>query len=101
MLQLSLYVSGMTPNARTQLERLAAILDATLGRDGYRLRVKDVFTCPDEAYADAVYATPTLIRHLPPPAARIIGDLSRRERILLGLNLEGTADSGDAVEPAD
>jgi circadian clock protein KaiB len=101
MLQLTLYVSGMTPNARIRLERLAAILDAALGRDGYRLEVKDVFACPDEAYADAVYATPTLIKHLPPPAARIIGDLSERERILLGLNLEGAAGNDDSAAPAD
>jgi circadian clock protein KaiB len=101
MLQLSLYVSGMTPNARQQLARLAAILDAALGRGTYRLEVKDVFACPDEAYADAVYATPTLIRHLPPPAARIIGDLSKRERILLGLNLEGLTGVADADASAD
>jgi circadian clock protein KaiB len=95
MLHLSLYLSGMTPPASKQLEQLAAILDAEFGRDGYELVVKDIFSCPDEAYADAVYATPTLIKHLPPPATRIIGNLSQRERVLLGLNLQVAPAAGD------
>jgi circadian clock protein KaiB len=53
----------------------------------YRLEIMDVFEHPEDTYEDAVYATPTLVKQFPPPVARIIGDLSDRERVLMGLRL--------------
>lgn len=87
VLILKLYVSGMTPGLRRQLGALRGILDQAYGAD-YELEVIDIFEQPDAAFDDAVVATPTLVKRLPPPAAQIIGDLSDRERVLVGLQLE-------------
>jgi circadian clock protein KaiB len=87
MLKLKLYVSGMPPAAKDQVLRLREILDAEYAQD-YDLEVRDIFDHADEAYEDTIYATPTLLRQLPPPVVRIIGDLSDRERVLVGLKLE-------------
>ncbi len=90
MLNLKLYVSGMPPAAQQQVRQLRKILDAEFAED-YQLEVYDIFDHADEAYEDTIYATPTLLRQLPPPVVRIIGDLSDRERVLVGLNLEPPA----------
>lgn len=87
VLNLKLYVTGSTPGLQRQVAALRGILDEALG-GAYELQVLDIFTHPDAAYDDAVVVTPTLVRRLPPPAAQIIGDLSDRERVLVGLNLE-------------
>lgn len=96
MLKLKLYLSGMPPTAHTQVQKLREILDSEYTQ-GYDLAVYDIFEHADEAYKDTVYATPTLLRQLPPPVVRIIGDLSDRERVLVGLKVE---DSGDDANPA-
>ena len=55
----------------------------------YTLEVLDVFEHPETAYEDMILATPTLIKILPEPVRRIVGDLSNRERVLAGLEIEG------------
>jgi circadian clock protein KaiB len=83
-----LYVSGLGPVVQEQVVRLRALLDEACG-DPYELTVCDIFDCPAQARADTVFATPTLVRLLPPPAAQVIGDLSDGERLTAALALRG------------
>ncbi|TGG84149.1 MAG: circadian clock protein KaiB [Aphanocapsa feldmannii 277cV] len=83
---LKLYVAGNTPNSMRALRTLREILEA--GFKGiYALKVIDVLKNPQLAEEDKILATPTLAKILPPPVRRIIGDLSDRERVLVGLDL--------------
>ena len=97
---LKLYVAGNTPNSMRALKTLRNILETEfLGV--YALKVIDVLKNPQLAEEDKILATPTLAKILPPPVRRIIGDLSDRERVLIGLDLlydelteEGLDDDG-------
>jgi circadian clock protein KaiB len=83
---LKLYVAGSTPRALTAISNLRRICDDELqGR--YQLEVIDVLEHPELAEADKVFATPTLIKQLPEPLRRVIGDLSDSGKVLLGLEL--------------
>jgi circadian clock protein KaiB len=83
---LRLYVAGQTPRAVTALENLKQICKEYLsGR--YRLVVIDLLKKPKLARGDQIVAVPTLVRKLPRPVRRIIGDLSDTERVLIGLDL--------------
>jgi circadian clock protein KaiB len=84
--QLRLYIAGATPAAKSAIERIERICEVDLG-GRYRLEIVDVLEDPDRAEADRVMATPTLIKELPPPLRRVIGDLSDRQNVLLGLDL--------------
>jgi circadian clock protein KaiB len=83
---LKLYVTGVTPRSQSALKNLENILDEDY-KGVYSLKVIDVIKQPQLAEDDKILATPTLIKILPPPVARIIGDLSDREKVLLGLDL--------------
>jgi circadian clock protein KaiB len=83
---LKLYVTGMTSRSQDALKNLKKILDEDY-KGVYSLKVIDVIKQPQLAEDDKILATPTLIKILPPPIARIIGDLSDREKVLLGLDL--------------
>ena len=83
---LKLYVAGNTPNSMRALKTLRNILDSEF-RGVYALKVIDVLKNPQLAEEDKILATPTLAKILPPPVRRIIGDLSDRERVLIGLDL--------------
>ena len=83
---LKLYVAGNTPNSMRALKTLRNILETEF-RGVYALKVIDVFKNPQLAEEDKILATPTLSKILPPPVRRIIGDLSDRERVLIGLDL--------------
>ena len=83
---LKLYVAGNTPNSMRALKTLRNILDTEF-RGVYALKVIDVLKNPQLAEEDKILATPTLAKILPPPVRRIIGDLSDRERVLIGLDL--------------
>ena len=83
---LKLYVAGNTPNSMLALKTLRNILETEfLGV--YALKVIDVLKNPQLAEEDKILATTTLAKILPPPVRRIIGDLSDRERVLIGLDL--------------
>lgn len=83
---LRLFVTGMTARSTRAIENLRAICDEYLaGR--FDLEVVDIYQQPTLASKEQVIAAPTLIKKLPLPMRRIIGDLSNRERVLLGLNL--------------
>ena len=83
---LKLYVAGNTPNSMRALKTLKDILEREF-RGVYALKVIDVLKNPQLAEEDKILATPTLAKILPPPVRRIIGDLSDRERVLIGLDL--------------
>ena len=83
---LRLYVTGMTPRSARAVKNLRAICDEYLeGR--YDLEVVDIYQQPLLAKGEQIIAAPTLIKKLPLPVRRIIGDMSNRERVLIGLHL--------------
>ncbi|MBW4651766.1 MAG: circadian clock protein KaiB [Kaiparowitsia implicata GSE-PSE-MK54-09C] len=83
---LKLYVAGNTPNSVRALKTLNQILEKEF-QGVYALKVIDVLKNPQLAEEDKILATPTLSKILPPPVRKIIGDLSDRERVLIGLDL--------------
>ena len=82
---LKLYVTGVTPRSRTAIKNLKEILKEDY-KGAYSLTVIDVLKQPKLAEDEKILATPTLIKVLPPPVRRIIGDLSEKEKVLLGLD---------------
>jgi len=83
---LKLYVAGNTPNSVQALKTLKNILETEF-KGVYALKVIDVVKNPQLAEEDKILATPTLSKVLPPPVRKIIGDLSDREKVLIGLDL--------------
>jgi len=83
---LRLYVTGMTARSRRAIENVRTICEAHL-RGRYELEIIDVYQQPVLAKGDQIIAAPTLIKKLPLPLRRIIGDMSSTERVLLGLDL--------------
>ncbi|MBV9885551.1 MAG: circadian clock protein KaiB [Acidobacteria bacterium] len=89
LVELRLYVAGQTPKSLAALANLKKICDEHLtGR--YKLHVIDLVKTPQLAQGDQILAIPTLVRNLPMPIRKIIGDLSDLERVLVGLNLRET-----------
>jgi circadian clock protein KaiB len=84
---LKLYVTGHTPRSSQAISNLQLICERELAQH-YELQVIDVLEHPSLAEDEKILATPTLIRELPPPLRRIIGDLSNTEKVLLGLDLK-------------
>ncbi len=83
---LRLYVAGTTPNSVRAIENIKLICEEYLeGR--YDLEVIDIYQQPVLAKGDQIIAVPTLIRKLPVPLRKFIGDMSATERILVGLDL--------------
>ncbi|MGB8215395.1 MAG: circadian clock protein KaiB [Anaerolineales bacterium] len=83
---LRLYIAGQTPRSVAALANLKEICEEHLaGR--YQLQVVDLLENPQLARGDQILAIPTLVRKLPLPVRRIIGDLSNTERVLVGLDL--------------
>ena len=83
---LRLYVAGESTRSLAALRNLKDICDEHLaGR--YRIEVIDLLKQPQLARGDQIVAVPTLVRHLPPPMKKIIGDLSNEESVLVGLDL--------------
>ncbi|ERN41229.1 circadian clock protein KaiB [Rubidibacter lacunae KORDI 51-2] len=83
---LKLYVAGNTPDSMRALTTLQQILESEF-KGVYALKVIDVLKNPQLAEEDKILATPTLAKVLPPPVRKIIGDLSDREKVLIGLDL--------------
>lgn len=83
---LKLFVTGETARARQAIDNLARICEERLG-DRYEILVIDILEQPEAAEDEGIIATPTLIRHMPLPRRRIIGDLSDTETVLFGLDL--------------
>ncbi len=83
---LRLYVAGQTPKSVTALANLKRICDEHLNGQ-YSVEVIDLMENPQLARRDQIVAIPTLVRELPSPLKRIIGDLSNTERVLVGLDV--------------
>ncbi len=84
--RLRLYVAGQTPRSLTAFSNLKAICETHLeGR--YRIEVVDLLEHPQLSKGDQILAIPTLVRKLPHPMRKIIGDLSDTESVLVGLDL--------------
>jgi circadian clock protein KaiB len=83
---LKLYVTGSSPRAELAIANLRRICEQEL-RGQYQLEIIDVLEQPQLAEDDKILATPTLIKQLPPPLRRVIGDLSDKEKVLLGLEV--------------
>jgi circadian clock protein KaiB len=84
---LKLYVAGQTPKSVAALTNLKRMCEEHLaGR--YRIEVVDLAENPQLARSDQILAIPTLVRRLPAPIRKIIGDLSNSERLLVGLDLQ-------------
>lgn len=84
--RLRLYVAGQTPKSTLALTNLKQICEQHLqGR--YEIEIVDLLVNPQLARGDQILAVPTLVRRLPEPIKKIIGDLSNTERVLVGLDL--------------
>jgi len=83
---LRLYVAGQTPNSIKAFDNLKRICEEHLAAR-YRIEVIDLLENPQLAKGDQILAIPTLVRKLPPPVRKIIGNLSNIERVLVGLDL--------------
>ncbi len=90
---LRLYVAGRTARSAIALQNLERICEKHL-RGEYRIEVIDVLKNPALARGDQILALPTLVRKLPEPVKKIIGDLSHEERVLIGLDLRPARASG-------
>jgi circadian clock protein KaiB len=84
---LSLYIAGDTPKSRTALSNLKKICVEHL-EGSYRIKVIDLLKNPKLARDHQILALPTLVRQLPEPIRKIIGDLSNTDRVLVGLGIE-------------
>jgi len=88
--QLRLYVAGQTPKSLTAFANLKKICENHL-KGRYRIEVIDLLDQPQLSKGDQIVAIPTLVRKLPVPVRKIIGDLSDTERVLVGLDLRVAA----------
>ena len=84
---LRLYVAGQTPKSQLAFTNLKQICEDHL-RGGYEIEIIDLLENPQLASGDQILAVPTLVRRLPEPIKKIIGDLSNTERVLVGLDLQ-------------
>jgi circadian clock protein KaiB len=83
---LRLYVAGQTPKSVAAINNLKRICEDNL-KGRYRIEVVDLMKNPQLAKGDQIIAVPTLVRKLPPPIKKIIGDLSNEEKVLIGLDV--------------
>jgi circadian clock protein KaiB len=91
--ELRLYVAGQTPRSRTAFANLKRICEKHLP-DRYSIEVIDLLENPQLSKGDQILAIPTLVRRLPKPMRKIIGDLSDTERVLIGLDLRSAGETG-------
>jgi circadian clock protein KaiB len=85
--RLRLYIAGQTPNSIAAIANLKKICEDQL-RGKYRIEVIDLLDKPQLATGDQIIAIPTLVRRLPPPVKKIIGNLSKTEGVVVGLDLQ-------------
>lgn len=84
--ELRLYVAGQTPNSILALQNITKYCDEHL-KGKYVIEVIDLLLNPQLAEGDQIFAIPTLVRKVPVPLRKIIGDLSNEEKVLVGLNI--------------
>ncbi len=93
---LRLYITGTTPRSIKAITNIKRICEENL-EDRYNLEVIDIYQKPSLAKDEQIIATPTLIKKLPLPLTRIIGDLSDSEKVLFGLDLKKVKKHGEIV----
>ncbi len=91
--ELRLYVAGQTPKSLAAFSNLKQICEEHLAGQ-YQIEVIDLLQNPQLAKGDEIIAIPTLVRRLPEPVRKIIGDLSNTERVLVGLQLRPVVKRG-------
>lgn len=84
--ELRLYIAGKTPKSIAALNNLKRYCEEHLSGK-YRIEVIDLLVEPQLAEGDQIFAVPTLVRKVPVPIRKIIGDLSNEEKVLVGLNI--------------
>ena len=84
---LKLYITGMTPRSRIAIQNLQKLCEEYL-KGSYELEVIDIYQQPTLARGGQIIATPTLIKKLPEPVRRLLGDMSATDKVLLGLDLK-------------
>lgn len=84
---LRLYVAGQSPRSEKAIANLQALCRTLHGEDEYELVIIDVLERPELAEDEKIMATPTLIKDLPPPLKRVVGDLSDLDNVVVGLAL--------------
>ncbi len=84
---LKLYVTGMTPRSRAAIKNIKKMCEEHL-KDRYELEVIDIYQQPELAKTEQLIAAPTLVKKLPLPLRRLIGDMSQSERFLIALALK-------------
>lgn len=99
VLNLRLYVAGQTPKSLAALSNLKKICDEHL-KGKYRIEIIDLVKDPKAAQGDQILAIPTLVKKLPVPVRKIIGDLSNTDRVLLGLDIAEIERAGIKAEAA-
>jgi circadian clock protein KaiB len=87
--QLLLYIAGQTPKSIKALDNIKKYADEHLAGK-YSIEIIDLLKNPQLAENDQILAVPTLVRRLPEPIRKIIGDLSNEEKVLVGLNIKST-----------
>jgi circadian clock protein KaiB len=93
---LKLYVAGQTPKSLAAFANLKRICETHL-RGQYKIEVVDLLVNPRLAKGDQIVAVPSLVRQLPPPVKKIIGDLADEERVLVGLDVKAVRSAGQGV----
>ncbi len=84
---LRLFVTGITPRSTIAIQNIKKLCEENL-KGRYDLEVIDIYQQPEEIQQEQILASPTLIKKLPLPLRRIIGDMSDKDRILVGLDLK-------------
>ncbi len=91
--ELRLYVAGETEKSKAAIQNLREICEEHL-KGRYHIEVIDLMKSPQLAAGEQIFAVPTLIRKLPEPVKRLIGDLSSSEKVLVGLDVRPAGKSG-------
>jgi circadian clock protein KaiB len=84
---MTLYVAGTSPKSLAAMENLRRLCETYLGENKYTIEIIDLLEQPKLARVDQIVAIPTLVRKLPPPLRKIIGDLSNTDKTLIGLSI--------------
>lgn len=84
---LRLFVAGINPKSLKAIDNLKKLIEENLEEENYELEIIDIYQQPIFAKEGKIIAAPTLIKELPPPIRKFVGDLSDKERLLIGLDL--------------
>jgi len=84
---LRIYVAGETPKSKAAIENLRKVCEEHL-KGRYHIEVVDLMKNPQLAAEEQIFAVPTVVRQLPPPLKKLIGDLSAKEKVLVGLDIK-------------